>query len=149
MFFPLFSYFAYGAIYDSMYNLSLSGYVTQTLIFFGGMFAYYNRIREKREVGEYVSVLPYFRSSQMWMLLAEGIYVVLILLLMTGFVFIYGVYLGTEGWLLKEAMWYCVIYFWLPCLVALSFGDILGRGTPRKFHVLVIIVDMILSFAMT
>ncbi|SDW03699.1 hypothetical protein SAMN05216391_101167 [Lachnospiraceae bacterium KHCPX20] len=140
LFFPLFCFFSYGAIYDSLYNLSLSGYVTQTLIFFGGMFAYYNRIREKREVGEYVSVLPYFRSSQMWMLLAEGIYVVLILLLMTGFVFIYGVYLGTEGWLLKEAVWYCFIYFWLPCFVSLSFGYILGSGEPRKFHVLVIII---------
>ncbi len=140
LFFPLFSYFAYGAIYDSMYNLALSGYVTQTLIFFGGMFAYYNRIREKKEVGEYVSILPYFRSSQMWALLAEGIYMVLILLLMTGFVFGYGMYLGTEEWLLKEAMWYCIIYFWLPCFVSLSFGYILGGGKPRKFHVLVIIV---------
>jgi uncharacterized membrane protein len=101
LFFPLFCFFSYGAIYDSLYNLSLSGYVTQTLIFFGAMFAYYNHIRKKKEVGEYVSVLPYFRSSQMWMLLAEGIYVVLILLLMTGFVFIYGVYLGTEGWLFQ------------------------------------------------
>lgn len=140
VFFPLFSYFAYGAIYDTLYNLSLSGYVTQTLIFFGAMFAYYNRIREKKEVGEYVSILPCFRVSQIWMILAESIYIVLLLSLMTGFMLVYGIYLGTEGWLLKEAMWYCVIYFWLPCLVALSFGDILGRGTPRKFHVLVIIV---------
>ena len=139
LFFPLFCFFSYGAIYDSLYNLSLSGYVTQTLIFFGAMFAYYNHIRKKKEVGEYVSVLPYFRTSQMWMILAESIYIVLLLLLMTGFVFVYGVYLGAEGWLLKEAMIYCFIYFWLPCFVSLSYGYIMGSGTPRKFHVLLII----------
>lgn len=140
IFFPIMAYLAYGAVYDSIYNLALSGYLTQVLLFYGLMFGYFNRIKIRKETGEYVSILPFYNRSIIFSVIAEYIFSTIILIMVSGIIIIQGVYLGSEIWILREAVIYNFIYFWLPCYTSILCGHILGNGGEKKINVVIIIL---------
>ena len=127
-------------------SLSLTGYVTQALIFIGLIIGYHGGLRDRRQAGEYIFVLEHSFSGKVLSFAAELCFIALVQAALLIYVLLLGILSGQEIWFFREAFMYILLYYFLPMV----FCDLIGNlfsflGEKPVLYFVLIMIGLIIG----
>jgi hypothetical protein len=121
-------------VYRGELQLSLTGYVTQSLMLIGALVGYQGGQRDKKEAGEYVYICRYSYAGQVMSVLAEWCFLTFLNLILFVYIVIFGLVNHYEAWAFQDMSAYLLIYYLFPSLFSELIGRIFGLMERSVVH---------------
>ena len=133
-------YFLYYSIFDGITSLTFSGYVVQILILVSMLIGYQNSVREEKEnCLELLSLAKNRYTACLCKLLATEFYLLFLNICLIMVVILFGSHLQTASWIMKEAVWYMVLYFGISSIIGGLIGFLVGVFGRYKISYLILL----------